>query len=82
MSGIAGFCDFNKKSTKEVLKNMTDVLHHRDPDDSGYSIIATQHVSIGLEHRKLRGIEGGVKEEYSLERIVKQWEEIIEKVVI
>ena len=37
MCGIAGFCDFTKKSTKQTLVNMTDVLHHRGPDDSGYS---------------------------------------------
>lgn len=53
MCGIAGFCDFNKKSDKNILHNMTDILHHRGPDDSGYSFFATENVNIGLGHRRL-----------------------------
>jgi len=34
MCGIAGFCDISKKSDKQTLVNMTDVLHHRGPDDT------------------------------------------------
>ncbi|GAB6045604.1 asparagine synthase (glutamine-hydrolyzing) [Caminibacter profundus] len=53
MCGIAGFVDFNKKSDYETLKNMTDVLHHRGPDDSGYSFYSLSKCNIGLGHRRL-----------------------------
>lgn len=57
MCGIAGFCDFNKKSDKEILVNMTDVLHHRGPDDSGYSFYENEYAQIGLGHRRLSIID-------------------------
>ncbi|MEE9327317.1 MAG: hypothetical protein V3U71_08460, partial [Cocleimonas sp.] len=41
MCGIAGFIDFNQNLSNESLKEMTDVLHHRGPDDSGYSFFET-----------------------------------------
>lgn len=53
MCGIVGFCDFTKKSDKKTLTKMTDVLHHRGPDDSGYSFFENEHSSIGLGHRRL-----------------------------
>ncbi len=53
MCGIAGFVDFNKKSNRTMLKKMTDVLHHRGPDDSGYTFIEHQYANIGLGHRRL-----------------------------
>jgi len=53
MCGIAGFCDFNKKSDKKTLEKMTDVLHHRGPDDSGYVFFEYSNVNIGLGHRRL-----------------------------
>ena len=54
MCGISGFIDFNGNSTEEILKNMTDVLHHRGPDDSGYSLRKTAtSTQIGLGHRRL-----------------------------
>jgi len=53
MCGIAGFCDFSKKSDKQTLINMTDVLHHRGPDDSGYSFYENEFSHIGLGHRRL-----------------------------
>ncbi len=53
MCGIAGFVDFGKQSTKVTLQEMTDVLHHRGPDDSGYSFYDNAHVNIGLGHRRL-----------------------------
>ena len=39
MCGIAGFIDFNKKLDYSNLKEMTDTLHHRGPDGSGYEMI-------------------------------------------
>lgn len=53
MCGIAGFCDFSKKLSKNDLELMTDVLHHRGPDDSGYSFFEDNIYSIGLGHRRL-----------------------------
>lgn len=53
MCGIAGFCDFRKKSDKEILVKMTDVLHHRGPDDSGYSFSENKYANVGLGHRRL-----------------------------
>ena len=53
MCGIAGFCDFNKKSDKQTLVKMTDVLHHRGPDDSGYCFYNNEFAGIGLGHRRL-----------------------------
>ena len=53
MCGIAGFIDFNKKSNYEILKNMTDLLYHRGPDDGGYSFYSLNNCNIGLGHRRL-----------------------------
>lgn len=53
MCGIAGFCDFTRKTNKKVLKKMTDVLYHRGPDDSGYSFYENEYANIGLGHRRL-----------------------------
>jgi asparagine synthase (glutamine-hydrolysing) len=53
MCGIVGFIDFNKKSDYDILKNMTDILYHRGPDDSGYSFYRLEKSNIGLGHRRL-----------------------------
>ena len=53
MCGIAGFCDFNKKLNYKNLMEVTDVLHHRGPDDSGYKLYENKNVNIGLGHRRL-----------------------------
>ena len=53
MCGIAGFCDFNKKSNKNTLIEMTEALHHRGPDDGGYSFYEDSYANIGLGHRRL-----------------------------
>ena len=53
MCGIAGFIDFNRQSTKTDLTRMTDILHHRGPDDSGYYLDQQDTVNIGLGHRRL-----------------------------
>ncbi len=53
MCGIAGFIDFQNKSTQIQLQDMTDTLHHRGPDDSGYALIKTPFAHIGLGHRRL-----------------------------
>ncbi len=53
MCGIAGFCDFRKRTKKDTLIEMTDVLYHRGPDDSGYSYYETEFATVGLGHRRL-----------------------------
>ena len=35
MCGIAGFIDFNKKSTESNVKSMIEPLTHRGPDGEG-----------------------------------------------
>jgi len=57
MCGIAGFCDFLKQSDKQTLVKMTNVLHHRGPDDSGYSFYKTNYANIGLGHKRLSIID-------------------------
>ncbi len=53
MCGIAGFIDFNKKSNLSILKEMTDILNHRGPDDSGYKMINQKEALIGMGHKRL-----------------------------
>jgi asparagine synthase (glutamine-hydrolysing) len=57
MCGIAGFIDFNKTSTSEVLKNMTDAIAHRGPDGSGYQLFSDSIATIGFGHRRLSIID-------------------------
>lgn len=62
MCGITGYIDFNKQTSIEVLKKMTDTLEHRGPDGEGQMEIYTEDASIGLGHRRLAIIdlsEGG-----------------------
>jgi asparagine synthase (glutamine-hydrolysing) len=53
MCGISGFIDFQGNSNEKILKEMTDVLHHRGPDDSGYSLTTIEQKQIALGHRRL-----------------------------
>ncbi|MFL5739036.1 MAG: asparagine synthase (glutamine-hydrolyzing), partial [Flavisolibacter sp.] len=53
MCGIAGFVDFKKTSSEEVLRRMTDAMTHRGPDDSGYELYQDVHASIGFGQRRL-----------------------------
>ncbi|HWJ92039.1 MAG TPA: hypothetical protein VNR87_13055, partial [Flavisolibacter sp.] len=53
MCGIAGFVDFKKTSSEGVLRQMTDAMTHRGPDDSGYEVYNDAHASIGLGQRRL-----------------------------
>jgi asparagine synthase (glutamine-hydrolysing) len=57
MCGIAGFIDFNKKSTDATLVKMTDALSHRGPDDKGYRVWELENAQLGLGHRRLSIID-------------------------
>lgn len=57
MCGIAGFIDFNQKSSLENLKGMTDVIKHRGPDGEGQLILHSANAQIGLGHRRLSIID-------------------------
>jgi len=57
MCGIAGFCDFNKRTSASVLEKMTDALVHRGPNDSGYKVFDTPNATIGLGQRRLSIID-------------------------
>jgi len=53
MCGIAGFVDFRKTSSGEVLRNMTNALQHRGPDDFGTEVYDVPGASIGFGQRRL-----------------------------
>ncbi len=57
MCGIAGFLDFKKNTSLEVLKSMTDTLIHRGPDGGGFEIFDAQLAQIGFGHRRLSIID-------------------------
>ncbi len=53
MCGIAGFIDFKKNTGADVLKNMTDSMVHRGPDDAGHEVYDSPFASIGFGQRRL-----------------------------
>ena len=53
MCGITGFIDYKKNTSTDVLRQMTDALMHRGPDDSGYEIYESPAASIGFGQRRL-----------------------------
>lgn len=55
--GIAGFVDYQKTSSEEILRKMTDALAHRGPDSAGYQLFNQDKYQIGLGHRRLAIIE-------------------------
>jgi asparagine synthase (glutamine-hydrolysing) len=57
MCGIAGFVDFNKHSSKEILSKITTTLQHRGPDGEGMYFSQRENVQIGLGHRRLSIID-------------------------
>ncbi|MEM9919742.1 MAG: asparagine synthase (glutamine-hydrolyzing) [Bacteroidota bacterium] len=57
MCGIVGFSDFNKRSSEEMLAKMTEVLHHRGPDDSGSYFTDVPLAQLGFGHRRLSIID-------------------------
>lgn len=57
MCGITGFIDFKRDTSMQELQKMTDVLHHRGPDGSGYERIEKDNYVLGLGHRRLSIID-------------------------
>jgi asparagine synthase (glutamine-hydrolysing) len=57
MCGIAGFADFRRRTNRDDLRGMTDVLHHRGPDSSGGEFFVLPDVHVGLGHRRLSIID-------------------------
>lgn len=59
MCGIAGWIDWERKLSdkKDILMNMTEILHNRGPDANGYWV--SEHAAFG--HRRLSVVdpEGG-----------------------
>src|SRR5215510_6382236 len=57
MCGIAGFIDYRKQGTLQLLQEMTDTVSFRGPDDSGYELLEANNALIGLGFRRLSIIE-------------------------
>lgn len=57
MCGITGFVDFNKKSSEELLAEMSNCLSHRGPDGQGTYFSETPKATVGLGHRRLSIID-------------------------
>ena len=53
MCGITGFCDFNRKLTKDDLHRSNETLHHRGPDSGSIALFETDNANIGFGHRRL-----------------------------
>ncbi|MFH1004539.1 MAG: asparagine synthase (glutamine-hydrolyzing) [Bacteroidota bacterium] len=57
MCGIAGFIDYDRNSSLEMLGKMSNVLAHRGPDDEGYFFDESNGFQVGLGHKRLSIIE-------------------------
>ena len=57
MCGITGFADFTKRTGPDTLRQMTDALTHRGPDDSGAEVYESGTASIGFGQRRLSIID-------------------------
>ena len=57
MCGIAGYIDFKKNTSVEVLHRMTDSMEHRGPDGAGYETFHLETAILGLGHRRLSIID-------------------------
>ena len=57
MCGIAGFIDFNKKSTEKDLLAMSQTLFHRGPDGGDLQFFQEPNFTLGLAHRRLAIID-------------------------
>jgi len=53
MCGICGFVDYKNRAQKDLIKNMSESLRHRGPDDMGYELYSKDNFSLGLGHVRL-----------------------------
>ena len=53
MCGLAGFIDYHRSSSQDILLAMTDALTYRGPNSSGQYINDNTNVMVGLGHRRL-----------------------------
>jgi asparagine synthase (glutamine-hydrolysing) len=53
MCGITDFFNRSSELQLDLLKQMTDVISHRGPDDSGYALSQFEGTQIGLGQRRL-----------------------------
>ncbi len=57
MCGFAGFIDFKGTSSLTILEEMTNTMHHRGPDGSGFHCVVEDGFQIGFGHRRLAVID-------------------------
>jgi asparagine synthase (glutamine-hydrolysing) len=57
MCGIAGFVDFKKQTSEEILALMSCAVEHRGPDGQGTFYTNIANATIGLGHRRLSIID-------------------------
>lgn len=58
LCGIGGILDYcGQPPDRSVLQEMSDVMRHRGPDDSGFHLDSSGAPSIGLVHRRLAVID-------------------------
>ncbi|MCF3109934.1 asparagine synthase (glutamine-hydrolyzing) [Niabella sp. CC-SYL272] len=57
MCGIAGFIDFNQKSSKETVYKMAASMPHRGPDGQSEFFEQCEGYQVGLGHRRLSIID-------------------------
>ena len=61
MCGICGFLNYKNKNRKNILQEMTDIMTHRGPDDSGIRLL--EDGLVGLGHRRLSIIDLSQKQD-------------------
>lgn len=57
MCGISGFIDYKKLGDEDLIKSMTNSLHHRGPDDAGVFIEEIGDAIVAIGHRRLSIID-------------------------
>lgn len=57
MCGVAGFIDFNEKSSKLDLYGMIQAIQYRGPNDFGIELLRNDNALIGLSHARLSIID-------------------------
>ena len=65
MCGIAGICNMNSPCgiSVETIKRMTDILHHRGPDESG--IYLDDYIALGHARLSIIDLSSGTQPIYN-----------------